>query len=201
MEQKESGTGRFTVEEYFAMEEQSPVRHEYFEGQVFAMAGGTKAHNLIKGNLIEYMRPALRKHGCQLFDEAVKLATVDAGDKSRYTYPDIMVSCDPADRQDPQVVRQPILIIEVLSPSTAEYDRSLKFLEYQKLSSLQHYLLVSQTKWLIEWYRCEERGWFLTILAHREDVLQISDLHIEVSLAQIYEDTDVAPLQVETRNN
>ena len=177
------------------------MRHEYFEGQVFAMAGGTKVHNLIKGNLIEHMRPALRKRGCQLFDETVKLATVDAGDKSRYTYPDIMVSCNAADRHDPQAVRQPVLIIEVLSPSTAEYDRSLKFLEYQKLLSLQHHLLVSQTKWLIEWYQREDRGWFLTLLAHAEDVLRIPDLHIEVSLAQIYEDTDVAPLQVESQND
>lgn len=81
---------RYTPEEYFALEERSEVRHEYFEGEVFAMAGASKSHNLIKGNLIAGLRLNVRQRGCRLFDENVRL---EVQEKIYYTYPDIVVSC------------------------------------------------------------------------------------------------------------
>ena len=92
-------------------------------------------------------------------------------------------------------MRQPVLIVEVLSASTAEYDRSRKFNQYQKIPSLRHYILVSQTAWVLEWFRRDEAGqWIYTVLSDPTDVLEIPDLDLRLPLADVYDDTDVAPL-------
>ena len=175
---------RYTIEEYFALEEQSEVRHEFFDGEVFAMAGGTKSHNLIKGNMMVNIRAGVRQKGCRAYDESVRLAVQD---DFHYTDPDIMVSCDPADRRDPLLIRQPVLIVEVLSPSTADYDRSRKFNQYKKLSSLRHYILVSQTAWVLEWFRRDDLGqWIYTVLSDPTDILEIADLNLRLPLAEVY---------------
>ena len=183
---------RYTAEEYFALEAQSELRHEYFDGEVFAMAGGTKAHNLITQNITLALRAGVRGRGCQVFMEDVRLAVQD---DLHYTYPDVVVSCDPGDRRDPYLIRQPVLIVEVLSSSTAEYDRSRKFNQYKKIPSLRHYILVSQTAWVLEWFRRDEAGqWVYTVLSDLADVLEIPDLSLLLPLADMYDDTDVAPL-------
>ena len=183
----------YTPAEYFALEERSEVRHEYFDGEVFAMAGGTKSHNLIAQNVLINLRAGLRGSGCQVFVGDVRLAVRN---DFHYTYPDVVMSCDPADRRDPALIRNPVLIVEVLSPSTAEYDRSQKFNQYKKLVSLRHYLLVSQTAWVLEWFRRDDAGqWIHTVLSDPADVLEILDLQLCLPLADVYEDTDVAPLQ------
>ena len=102
MGQAELQQRRYTVEEYFALEEQSDVRHEFFEGEVFAMAGESKAHNLIAGNLYVGLRLALRGRSCQVFIENIQLA-VRRG--QQYVYPDVQVTCDP---QDTQQARRPL---------------------------------------------------------------------------------------------
>ncbi|TPG62402.1 Uma2 family endonuclease [Hymenobacter nivis] len=189
----ERQTRRYTPEEYLALEEKSEVRHEYFDGEIFAMAGASASHNLIKGNMVAALRLGARQRGCRIFDENMRLAVQE---KVFYTYPDVMVSCDPADRRDPYLIRQPVLIVEVLSPSTAEYDRTEKFKQYQKLASLRHYLLVSQTAWVVEWFRRNEAGqWIYTLLSEPADVLEIPDLGLSLPLAELYDDTDVAPLR------
>ena len=185
---------RYTVEEYFALEEQSEARYEYLDGGVFAMAGADISHNLIIGNFYAGFRQALRGNPCRVFTEGVQLA-VEEG--RHYTYPDVMISCDPSDQQARRTIQAPVLIIEVLSPSTAEYDRGRKFRQYQKLPSLKHYLLVSQTSWLVEWYRREGNGiWSIIVLTEAEDALLIPELNINLTVTDIYEDTDVAPLRV-----
>lgn len=185
---------RYTPAEYFALEASSEVRHEYFDGEVFAMAGGTKSHNLIKGNIMAGLRAGVRQSGCRAYDESVRLAVQD---DFHYTYPDVVVTCDPADRRDPLTVRHPVLIVEVLSPSTADYDRSRKFRQYQKIAALRHYLLVSQTAWVLEWFRRDEAGqWIYTLFSDPTDVLEIPDLGLRLPLADVYDDTDVAPLTV-----
>ncbi|AWM34478.1 Uma2 family endonuclease [Hymenobacter nivis] len=190
----EPQTRRYTPEEYMALEEKSEVRHEYFDGEIFAMAGASAPHNLIKGNMIAALRPGVRQRGCRVFDENMRLAVQE---RKYYTYPDIMVSCDPDDRRDPYLIRQPMLIVEVLSPSTAEYDRTEKFAQYQKLTSLRHYLLVSQTAWVVEWFRRDDAGqWIYTLLSELADVLEIPDLGLRLPLAELYDDTDVAPLRM-----
>lgn len=130
-----------TPEEYFALEAQSETRYEYLDGEVFAMADASASHNLIKGNLIAALRPSAHQRGCRVFDENMRLAVQDG---VYYTYPDVFIGCDPADRRDPYLMRHPVLIAEILSPVTAKYDRTEKFGRYQQLPSLRHYLLVAQ---------------------------------------------------------
>lgn len=182
----------YTPAEYFALEAGSAERHEYFGGRIFAMADGTKSHNLIAQNFTLALRGRLRGKGCQVFMEDVRLAVQD---DFHYTYPDVVVTCDPADRRDPYLIRQPVLIIEVLSPSTADYDRSQKFNQCRKIAALRHYILVSQTAWVLEWFRRDEAGqWIYPVFSDPADVLEIPELSLRLPLADVYEDTDVAPL-------
>ena len=158
------------------------------------MAGGTKSHNLITQNIALALRQSLRGKGCQVFNNGVLVEIVR---DVIYTYPDVVVTCDPTDRRDPLTVRQPVLIVEVLLPSTADYDRSRKFTQYQKIASLRHYILVSQTAWVVEWFWRNEAGqWIYTVFSNPADVLEIPDLRLRLPLADVYEDTDVAPLAV-----
>jgi Uma2 family endonuclease len=184
---------QYTPEEYFALEARSEIRHEYFEGEVFAMAGGSKSHNVLAQNAALGLRASLRGRGCQVFIENVRL---EAKEKKYYTYPDVMVSCDPTDRYDPYLVRRPVLIAEILSPSTADYDRTTKFENYQKMPSLRHYLLISQAAWIVEWFRRDEAGqWIYTLLTGPDSILEIPDLGLVLPLRELYDDTDVAPLR------
>ncbi len=106
------------------------------------MAGAGKSHNLLAQNLAASLCGALRGKGYQTFIEDVRLVLKK---DVHYVYPDVLVTCHQADRQDAYLVRNPVLIAEILSPSTADYDRTEEFANYQKLLSLRHYLLISQT--------------------------------------------------------
>lgn len=193
MGQAELQERRYTPEEYFALEENSEVRHEYSEGEVFAMAGASKSHNLLAQNLAAGLRVALRGKGCQTFIEDVRLVIKE---NVHYVYPDVLVTCDPADRHDAYLVRHPVLIAEILSPSTADYDRTEKFANYQKIPSLRHHLLISQTSWAVEWFRRNEAGqWIHSLLLEPAAVLTIPDLGLTLPLRELYEDTNVALLR------
>ena len=193
MGQPELQPRHYTAEEYFASEAGSNVRHEFFEGELFAMAGESIAHNTIAQNFVLALRPALRGKCCRVIMEFVQLA-VEAN--RHYTYPDIVVSCDPQDQQESRRLHRPVLIVEVLSPSTEAYDRGLKFNQYKKLPSLRHYLLVSQKTWLVEWYQLTEHGvWGHTALAEAADAVIIPELNLLMTLAQIYEEAGVAPMK------
>ncbi len=177
-----------------ALEERSDVRHEFFEGEVFAMAGATIRHNLLVGNCYLALRASLRGKACRAFSESVQLA-VEQG--RYYNYPDVMVTCAPADLLAERTVTAPILLIEVLSKSTETRDRSWKFNQYKHLPSLRHYLLVSQATCLVEWYRREESGvWSFTPLALFTDEIVIPELELTLHLQDLYEDTDVTQMTV-----
>ena len=192
MGQPELQPRRYTTDEYFALEAQSDLRHEFFAGEVFAMAGESIAHNTIAQNFVLALRPALRGKRCQVIMETVQLA-VEAN--RHYTYPDIVVSCDPQDQQERRRLHHPVLIVEVLSPSTEASDRGLKFNQYKKLPSLRHYLLVSQKTWLVEWYQLGEHGiWGHTALAEAADAVVIPELGLTLTLVQIYEEAGVVPM-------
>ncbi len=194
MEQTLARPSRYSAEEYFALEEKSPVRHEFFEGEVFAMAGASIAHNTIALNVALACRQALRGKKCRVQMEAVRLAVEE---NRHYAYPDVMVSCDPHDQRESQQLYSPVLIVEVLSPSTEAYDRGLKFNQYKKLPSLRHYLLVSQKTWLVEWYQLHEHGvWGHTALAEAADAVVIPELNLTLTLVQLYEEAGIAPMKV-----
>lgn len=187
-------TRRYTVEEYFALEEQSPVRHEFFEGEVFAMAGASTTHNTLVLNCALALRTGLRGQACRVFAESVQLA-VEHG--RYYNYPDVLVTCAPGDLLADRTIEAPVLLIEVLSKSTANRDRSWKFNQYKQLPSLRHYLLVSQSTCLVEWYRREESGvWSFTPHVLFTDEIVIPELRITLRLQDIYEDTGIAQMSM-----
>lgn len=193
-------TRRYTVEEYFALEEASDIRHEYYHGEIFpldglqAMAGASFAHNTIKQNCVIALRLGLRGKGCRVFDENVRLR-INADD--HFTYPDVMVTCAPEDQQETRVVQHPTLLMEVLSDSTELRDRSWKLQQYQLLPSLRQYVLISQKRLLVESYLLNERGsWELTMLRQPADVLELPFLQLRMTLADIYEEVGLSPLHL-----
>jgi Uma2 family endonuclease len=194
MEQEKLTGKRYTVAEYMALEEQSNVRHEFFEGEVFAMSGGTIKHNLLIGNCYAALRAGLRGRACRALFENVQLA-VEQG--RYYNYPDLMVTCAPDDLLAARTITSPVLVIDVLSKPTETRDRSWKFNQYKHLRSLQHYLLVSQTTCLVEWYRREESGvWSFTPLALFTDELFIPELDLTLRLQDMYEDTGITQMNI-----
>ena len=194
MGQAEPQPRRYTVAEYQALEEQSEFRHEYFEGEVFAMAGASTTHNTLVLNCALALRVGLRGQACRVFAESVQLA-VEQG--RYYNYPDVVVTCSPADLSAKRIIEAPVLLIEVLSKSTANRDRSWKFNRYRQLASLRHYLLVSQGTCLVEWYRREESGvWSFTPLALFTDEIVIPELQTTLRLQDIYEDTGIAQMSI-----
>lgn len=194
MGQAEPQPHRYTVAEYFDLEAQSDTRHEFFEGEVFAMAGGSAVHNTLVLNCALALRTSLRGKACRVFAENVQLA-VEAG--RYYNYPDVQVTCAAADLLAERTMKSPVLLIEVLSKSTETRDRSWKFNQYKQIPSLRHYLLVSQYTCLVEWYRREDSGvWSYTPLALFTDEIAIPELDLTLHLQDIYEDTNITQMTV-----
>ncbi|MDY6806482.1 MAG: Uma2 family endonuclease, partial [Cyanobacteriota bacterium] len=127
---------------YLEGEKSSPIKHEYIQGEVCAMAGACDAHVTIAGNLFALLRSHVRGSGCRVYmsDMKARIETMDI-----FYYPDVMVTCDESDRQFDYFKRYPCLIVEVLSDSTESRDRGDKFADYRELSSLQEYVLISQS--------------------------------------------------------
>lgn len=137
-----------TADEYLAWERAQPTKHEFFHGEVFAMAGGSPRHNALCGRIIAFASGALP--GCVVLtsDQRVTMAS-----RSRYVYPDISVVCGTLELEANDVLTNPTILVEVLSASTEQYDRGLKWEGYQRIVSLADYVLVSQTEPRIEHYR------------------------------------------------
>ncbi len=145
-----------SVEDYLTGERGGEVRHEYIAGQAYAMVGAGRSHGLIVTALALAIGPDTRKSGCQLFIADMKVRLSIAGDDIFY-YPDLVLSCDPGDREDYFITR-PCLIIEVLSKTTERIDRREKLLAYQTLGSLQEYVLATQDHPRFEIFR-RANGW------------------------------------------
>jgi Uma2 family endonuclease len=176
-----------TPQEYFDWEEQQELRYEYFEGQVYAMTGGSLAHGRIGLNIGSMLRESLRSQGCIVFNSDCKVGISAQGP---FTYPDISVSCDDRDRTAQKFVQFPCLIIEVLSPGTEAYDRGKKFALYRRLASLQEYLLVGSETPLVELFRRNALGnWEFT--TYEEGEITLDSLGITLSMNSIYEDVSL----------
>lgn len=169
----------FTPQEYFDWEELQQERHEYFDGEVYAMAGGTLVHGRIGLNVASLLQSHVSGSGCITYNSDCKLGI---SEKGPFTYPDASVSCDDRDRTAQQFIQFPCLIVEVLSPSTEAYDRGGKFKLYRQLDSLQEYVLVSSETQLVEVFRRGTSGsWELTVYEEGENItLQSIGLTVEV---------------------
>ncbi|TVP77983.1 MAG: Uma2 family endonuclease [Puniceicoccaceae bacterium] len=174
-----------SVEEYIEGEQFSEVRHEYIGGQVYAMSGGSEAHNLLAGNLYAALREHFRGRPCKVFMADMKLRLNIAEDDIFY-YPDVLVSCDPTD--DAKYYKsKPVALVEVLSPSTERLDRREKFLSYQRLPSLEEYVLVDQEQMHVTLFR-KVNDWKPEHFTEGSDRLILASLTFGLSLSAIYED-------------
>ena len=144
-----------TPDEYLHLEAQSPVKHEYIDGQIYAMAGASDPHVTIAGNLFALLRSHVRGSGCRVYISDMK-ARIEA--LNRFYYPDVLVTCDPRDLETPTYKRFPTLIVEVLSDSTEAFDRGDKFADYQNLESLREYVLINTKRQRVECFRRNDKG-------------------------------------------
>jgi Uma2 family endonuclease len=174
-----------SVEAYLAWEPQQETRYEYVHGEVLAMTGGTVPHNDIAINLLTILLPQVRAQGCRLNMADVKLQIDTSG---LYYYPDLIVSCDPRDRNARKFIQFPKLIVEVLSPGTADKDRSNKFRDYQTIPTLQDYLLIDSEKISAECYRRGEGRMWLYYPHTAGDAIALESLGISLAIEKLYAD-------------
>ncbi|MTW22084.1 Uma2 family endonuclease [Allochromatium palmeri] len=172
-----------SVDDYLASEDGADIRHEYIDGELYAMTGASDRHGLITLNIASDLRPLLRGTSCQLFANDMKVR-LHIQNQDIFYYPDLLLSCDPNDRAT-YYRTHPCLLVEVLSDSTARIDRREKFWAYQTIPSLREYLLISQTAREIEVYRRAD-GWAQEIIT--EGSVRLDCLEVELALDVIYED-------------
>ncbi|MEA5420711.1 Uma2 family endonuclease [Spirulina sp. CCNP1310] len=176
---------KLTPEEYLAAEEQSPVKHEYIDGEVYAMAGTTDNHNTIALNLATLIHNHFKGTDCRVYFSDVK-AKIAA--KNRFYYPDLLVTCDVRDRETSTYKSFPKLIIEVLSDSTEKFDRGDKFNDYQALASLEEYVLVSSQHQRVEIFRRKHQFWQYQTYDLDQPNFKLETIGLDVKIADIYED-------------
>src|SRR5205085_5153555 len=144
-----------SAEEYLAIERKAEYKSEYVDGVMYAMAGSSERHNLIAGNIITELNIQLRTTPCKVYPSDLKVRVPDS---RKFFYPDVSVVCGETKFADDErdVILNPVLIVEVLSESTAAFDRGKKFQSYQQIESLQEYLLVAQDEYVLEHYLRQE---------------------------------------------
>jgi len=177
---------KISITDYLDGELISEIKHEYINGDVYAMAGAKRAHNLVGGNLFATLHHHLRGTPCRVFGSDMKVGIQNASDDLFY-YPDLHVSCEKANNE--HFNSKPKLIIEVLSDSTERKDRAEKFYNYRKLESLQDYVLVAQDCQRVEIYS-RSQAWELTLFTQEEDKFSFNSVGIDLTLAEVYQDVE-----------
>ncbi|MCQ8105820.1 Uma2 family endonuclease [Methylomonas sp. SURF-2] len=177
----------FSAEDYLAWEDSQAEKHEFVAGEVFAMVGARQDHVVVAGNIFAALKQRLRGTPCRPYVADMKLR-VEAADA--FFYPDVMVSCHPSDFGNQQFISNPSLIVEVLSDSTAAYDRGSKFAAYRKLASLQEFLIVDIEARRVECFRrTADNDWLLHDYVGEFDC-QLTSLSLSLPMAEIFEDLD-----------
>ncbi len=179
---------KMTLDEFLAWEDLQPERHEFYNGEVFAMVGGRRIHERVIGNLAYRLRSHLEGSTCQVFAAGMKLQLTD----NTVLYPDILVTCDSADLRADLAMRAPTLLIEVLSPSTQAYDRSQKFALYRQLASLKEYLLIDPETLRVEGFRREPDDRWVLVDMSQDAAMDCASVGCTVPLAQVFEGVNPA---------
>jgi Uma2 family endonuclease len=176
-----------SAEDYLEAEKSSPVKHEYHNGEIYAMAGASDEHVTIGINLTSLLRDNLRGSNCRIYgsDMKVQIDTVN-----HFYYPDVMVSCDQRDREFRFFKKYPCLIIEILSDSTEAKDRGKKFQHYRSLETLKEYVLVNQDQPQVEVFRKNQTGLWVLHLFGEGDEVELLSLNITVPILSLYEDVE-----------
>jgi Uma2 family endonuclease len=181
----------YREEDYLAAEREAEVKHEYVAGEVFAMAGASKTHGTLAGNAFISLRQHLRGQPCRVWMADMK---VRVRADSAFYYPDVVVTCSPADlaSDSPRdYVEAPVLVVEVLSDSTEPVDRRAKLLSYRRLESLQEYVLVDQNKPWVEVYRRTPAGWTQDVFEIGDSV-RLASVGLELPMVELYADSGVS---------
>lgn len=176
-----------TPEEYLAIERAAETKSEYFQGEMFALAGAGRRHNLLVARLIRVLGPAADQRGCLVYPSDLRVKIADLG---KYTYPDVTVTCGHEEFEDAHgdTLLNPVVIFEILSESTERYDRGTKFAHYQKLASLRAYVLVAQDRVRIEVYTRQDGGfWRYEAFEGPEALVALEPPGSRFTLAQLYE--------------
>jgi Uma2 family endonuclease len=180
---------RLSHEDYFALEQAEDWRYEYLAGEVFAMAGGSESHALIAMNIGAALVNALRDKPCRVYGADMKL---HIREYDKFCYPDVQVLCEQGIRHD-RYVENPVLIVEVLSPSTEAYDRSLKFEHYRSIEGLQYYLLIDQQRRHVELYERESRHCWR--FSEPQERVVFPALEMSLDLEEIYRQVVFTPAE------
>ena len=178
---------RLSPEEYLIRERLAETKSEYYQGEVFAMAGASENHNLIVANVVSCLVSGLRHRDCRVYPSDMRLLISSTG---LYTYADVMVVCGKSVLAETQgdVLTNPLLIIEVLSESTKDYDRGGKFHQYMRIPSLQEYLTVSQTETLIDQsIRQDDNSWLIREITPASGHVPLRSLGIELDFSDVYD--------------
>jgi Uma2 family endonuclease len=178
-----------SVEEYLEGERDSQLRHEYVEGRVYAMAGASDDHNRIAGNIFSFLHSALRGKPCEPFISDMK-AKIPSQLASAFYYPDVLVACDPTDKEK-YYRERPVVIVEVLSPETRRTDEREKAIAYRLVSSVEVYLLVEQDRLRVTALHRADNDWNREVIEGRTAALKLGCLGVEIPMERIYERTGV----------
>jgi Uma2 family endonuclease len=183
-----------SVEEYVKAENESKTKHEYHDGKIFALAGGTLNHGLLCGNAYSEIRNKLKTKGsnCVPFTSEVKIYI---GKRNSYVYPDSLVICGDIEKSEVEInsIINPILIVEVLSKSTAEYDRGDKFYFYRQLQSFKEYILIEQDRHIVDVHFKNKNSdlWKITRYEGLGKIIKIHSLDIEITMEELYFRTEI----------
>lgn len=176
-----------TPADYLALERKSDVRHEYYNGEIFAMSGASRRHNLVTVNFTSELRQQLKGRRCETYSADMRVFIPSTG---LYTYPDVVVVCGEPQFQDDEfdTLLNPLVIIETLSPATERYDRGQKFAAYRSINSLRHYVLASQDEYRIDYYTKEPDGrWWLRDARGLADSIELPAIECTLAMSEIYD--------------
>lgn len=178
-----------TVAEYIKIEEETQTKHEYHNGTIVAMSGGTIEHGIISGNTYGEMKFALREKDsvCKAINNDVKLHIESL---NKYVYPDVMVVCDKIERSSEEQygIINLVVIVEVLSKSTESYDRGDKFYMYRQIPTLKEYILIDQYKAQVEVFSRQKQLWNIKRISGIDEILEIPSIGVNILMKNIYED-------------
>ncbi|WP_129632165.1 Uma2 family endonuclease [Candidatus Oscillochloris fontis] len=176
-----------TEQEYLEVERTSTSKHEYLDGQIYAMSGASRIHNLIAGNTLAALHGQLRQKPCQIFPSDMRIRVMRTG---LNTYPDLVIMCGEPEYTDDALdtLTNPLVLIEILSPSTERYDRGMKAQHYRTIETLQDYILIAQDYYHIEHYSRQANGqWLLEEAIGLEAQITIGSIACSLALADVYE--------------
>lgn len=179
-----------TPEEYLVIERKAEYKSEYFNGEIYAMSGASRRHNLIVGNVLAGLHRQLRKRPCEAYASDMRVKVSATG---LYTYPDVIVVCEPPQLEDEwkDTLLNPTVVIEVLSKSTKSCDQGAKFEHYRTVESLSDYILIAQDKYHVERYvRQPDNSWLFSEAKSLHETIHINSIECALVLEEIYEKVD-----------